>query len=236
MLQFIDSLWAFIGAVLAMVLLGIIASFSPTLYVTQIGISAASKRARSLMISLMVGVVLGLILLSVLFQFFQLDTLRSFIDSSISALIVSVAFNILIGLAFIIAGFWYINKKPNRIEKEKKPLAKSGYWALISLGLFRTFFSISGATATFLASGIISDIRVGLITHLLLTAVFVAAAIAPFLLILVSMRLYPERVEHVLDWFKSQLVRFNYKVVIGAAGILVGSAIVIFNVLKALIF
>lgn len=236
MLEFIDSLWSLIGAIFAMVLLGIIAGFSPTLYVTQIGISTASKRAQSLMVALMVGVLLGIILLSILFQFFQLDTLHSFINSSISALFVSVIFNIVMGTAFIIAGFWYINKKPNRISKEEKSLAKSGYWALISLGFFRTFASISGATATFLASGIISDVKVGIITHLLLTALFLAATVAPFLLILITMRRYPERVEHVLGWFKAQLVRFNYKLVIGAAGILVGSSIIIFNVLKAVVF
>ena len=236
MLQFIDSLWAFIGAVLAMILLGVIASFSPTLYVTQIGISATSKKARSLMIALMIGVVLGLLLLSILFQFFQLDTLRSIIDSSISALVVSVVFNILLGAAFIIAGFWYINKKPNRIDSEEKSLAKAGYGGLVSLGFFRTFVSISGATATFFASGIISDEQAGFITHLLLTAIFVAAAVAPFLLILVTMKRYPARVEHVLEWLKAQLVRFNYKLIIGATGILVGSAIIIFNVLKAILF
>lgn len=236
MLEFINSLWLFISAIISLVLLGIIAGFSPTLYIAQIGISAASKRARSLMIALMAGVILGIILLGVLFQFFQLDTLHSFIDSTVNALFVSVIFNILIGTVFIGAGFWYINKKPNRIKEDKKVTAKSGYWALISLGFFRTFASITGATATFLASGIILDVRAGIVSWLVLTAVFLAAVIAPFAFILIVMDRHPDRVQTALGWFKSQLFKYNYKLIIGVAAILIGSAIIIFNVLRAVTF
>src|ERR1700712_570755 len=125
MLNFADSIWLFISAIIAVIVLGFIAGFSPTLYITQIGVASASKRARSLMIALMIGVLIGIILLTILFQFFQLDTLRTVIDSAISALFVSVIFNILLGAAFVVAGFWYINKKPNRIHHEEKAAAKS---------------------------------------------------------------------------------------------------------------
>lgn len=236
MLEFIDSIWLFISAVIAMVILGLIAGFSPTLYITQIGVASASKRARPYMIALMIGVLSGIILLSILFQFFQLDTLHTLIDSTINALLVSIIFNGLIGIIFIVAGFWYLNKKPNRIDEHKKPAAKSGYWALVSLGFFRTFASISGATATFLASGIIVDTQIGAINRLLLTVIFLAAAVAPFVLILFTMKRRPEKIQAVLEWLKAKLTRFNYKVIIGAAGILVGSAIVILNIFKALTY
>ncbi len=236
MLEFIDSLWLLISAILSMVVLGIIAGFSPTLYVTQIGVATTSKRARALMISLMIGVLLGIILLSILFQFFQLETLRTFIDSTLSALFVSVIFNIIIGTTFVIMGFWYINKKPNRIDGDERPTAKSSYWALISLGFFRTFVSISGATATFLASGIISDARTNIVSWLILTAVFLASTVAPFVVILITMKRSPERIKSLLAWLKAQLVRYNYKLVIGVAAILIGSAIIIFNLLKAISF
>jgi hypothetical protein len=236
MLEFINSLWLFISAIIAVVALGIIAGFSPTLYVTQIGIASSSKRARSFMIALMIGVLLGIILLSILFQFFQADTLHAFIDSALSALFVSVIFNILVGAAFIVAGFWYINKKPNRIDEGEKPTAKTGYWALISLGFFRTFFSISGATATFLASGIISGSRVNIVSWLILVLTFLAATVVPFLLILITMQHYPERIKNLLAWLKTQLLRYNYKLVIGVAAILIGSAIIIFNLLKAITY
>lgn len=236
MLAFIDSLWLLIGAIIAMIILGVIAGFSPTLYVTQVGISTTSKRARSLMIALMAGVLLGIVVLSILFQFFQPSVLHAIIDNAINALFVSIAFNILIGIVFILAGFWYIHKKPNRIEETKKPTIKSGYWALISLGFFRTFLSISGATATFLASGILSDQQTGIVNRFILSGVFLAAAVAPFLLILITMRRFPSKISTLLDWFKLNLHRFNYKLIIGVAAILVGSGIVIFNVLKAVTF
>ena len=144
MLEFIDSLWVFVSAIIAMILLGMVAGFSPTLYITQIGIASKAKRARSLMLSLMAGVLLAIIVLSILFQFFQPDSLHNFIDSDPSALLVSTIFNIVIGVIFILGGLWYINKKPNRINKSEKPTSKSSYVALVSLGFFRTFASISG--------------------------------------------------------------------------------------------
>ncbi|MFZ1301219.1 MAG: hypothetical protein WAQ27_01400 [Candidatus Microsaccharimonas sp.] len=229
MLEFVDSIWLFISAIIAMLVLGVIAGFSPTLYITQIGISTSARRARSLMIALMFGVLIGIILLSILFQFFQLETLQNIIDSTFRALFVSVVFNIIIGAAFIVGGYWYIHKKPNRIDEDKKVTAKSGYWALVSLGFFRTFVSISGATAIYLGSGIISDTRVGIFSRVVLTGVFLVAALAPFVLILVTMKRHPAKIQAALSWFKKHLTRFNYKLVIGAVAIMVGGAIIIFK-------
>lgn len=232
MLGIIDSLWTFIGAIIAMIIIGLIAGFSPTLYATQVGISATSKRAQSLMIALMIGVILGIVFLSVFFQFFQVDTLRSIINSTLQAIYVSVVFNIIIGIIFVAGGFWYIHKKPNRIDKDKSVSIKSGYGALVSLGFIRTFLSVSGATATFLASSLISGAKGDIITRLILTLVFLAAAIAPFALILVTMRRRPEKIHELLERFKHMLHKFDYKLVIGVAAILVGSGIILFNVLR----
>ncbi|MES2630630.1 MAG: hypothetical protein V4611_01615 [Patescibacteria group bacterium] len=236
MLELINILWSFIGAVIAMVILGLIAGFSPTLYATQVGLAAATKRSQPLMISLMIGVLIGIILLSIFFQFFQVETLRLIIDSTLKALYVSVVFNTILGTSFILGGFWYIHKKPNRITKDAKVNAKSGYWALISLGFFRTFVSISGATATFLASNLISESKEDIIERLVLTAIFLAAVIAPFALILIVMNRHPERMQDVLAWSKTQLKKINYKLIIGVTAILVGSSIIMFNVLKAITF
>jgi len=236
MLEFIDSLWVFVSAIIAMILLGMVAGFSPTLYITQIGIASKAKRARSLMLSLMAGVLLAIIVLSILFQFFQPDSLHNFIDSDPSALLVSTIFNIVIGVIFILGGLWYINKKPNRINKSEKPTSKSSYVALVSLGFFRTFASISGATATFFASGIISGAKVDIIGRLFLTATFLATTLAPFVIILIVMKRHPSKVERVLDFLKAQLHKFNYKLIIGVGAVLLGSGIIIFNILNIIIF
>ena len=236
MVGIIDTLLILISAITALIFLGIVAGFSPTLYVTQVGISTRPNRARGLMVALMSGVLLGIILLSILFQFFQLDTLRTFIDSSASALAVSILFNIIIGIAFIVAGIWYLKRKPNRVTEIEKPVAKSNYWALVSLGFFRTFASISGATATFFASGIITNAKLGIITHIILIAVFLAATIAPFVVIVITMQRYPKRIKNILDWLKVRLLRYNYKLVLSASSILIGCAIVIFNLLSAISF
>ncbi len=236
MLEFIDSIWTFIGVIIAMVFFGLIAGFSPTLYATQIGVAAASKRSFSLMISLMVGVLLGIIFLSIFFQFFQLDSLRTFVDSSLKAMYISVVFNIIIGVTFIIGGFWYIHKKPNRIAKDARVNAKSGYWGLITLGFFRTFASISGATATFLASNLLPQSTDYIVEKFILIAFFLAAVIAPFVLLLFIMSRHPEKIKGIFEKLKNKLTKYNYKLVIGVIAILLGSSVIIFNLLRAVTF
>lgn len=232
MLELIDSIWTFIGALITLIILGLIAGFSPTLYATQVGIAATSKRAQSLMIALMIGVLLGIVVLTIFFQFFQVETLRHIIDSTLKAVYVSAIFNIIIGAAFIAGGFWYIHKKPNRIAHDNKVALKSGYWALISLGFFRTFVSVSGATAIFLASTLASSSNPEIVIRLIFIAVFLAASIAPFVLILITMRQQPDKIQVLIDWFKSLLHKFDYKLFIGMTAILAGSSIVIFNLLR----
>ena len=236
MLELVDSLWLFFSAVIAMIILGLVAGFSPTLYITQIGIASTAKRARWLMISLMAGVLMGIIFLSVFFQFFQLDNLRTFIDKDPYALIVSVVFHAIIGAAFIAGGLWYVNKKPNRIKEDKKTVSKSRYIALVSLGFFRTFASVSGAAATFFASGIISSANTDIATRIILTIIFLAATITPFVLIIGALKRYPKKIERVLEWLKVQLHRFNYKLIIGVGAVLIGSGIIIFNALRLIAF
>lgn len=232
MFQFIDSVWSLIGVIIAVVILGLVAGFSPTLYATQVGIAATSKRAQSFMIALMIGVILGIIGLSIFFQFFQVETLRLVIDSTLKAIYVSSVFNAIMGTAFIAGGFWYIHKKPNRVDKSHTFNSKSGYWALTSLGFFRTFISVSGATATFLASTLISGSSTEIISRLILTLIFLATTIVPFVIILITMKRQPKKIQSVLTWFKELLHKFDYKLIIGVTAILVGSAIILFNVLR----
>lgn len=236
MVNFVDTIWLLIGGIIVTIVLGIIAGFSPTLYMTQIGIGGAkSKGALPYMIAIMIGVVLALVVLTILFQFFHLNTLIEFIDTTVNALLVSVVFNILIGLAMIGGGMWYLRHR----DLEAKPLSsfkKSGYAALVSFGFLRTFISITGVTATFIASNVIAEASPGILLRIILTFIFLAASIVPFVAIVFLLKSNPTQMTALVDRVKSLLKKLNYRPVIGVGAILFGSSIVIYNVLMAVFY
>lgn len=236
MLSVVDTLWILIGGIVITILLGLVAGFSPTLYITQIKNSARSKVTTSYVTSIMVGVLCALVVLTALFQLFHLNTLLDFIDTTLHALLISVIFNILIGIVLIGGGAWYLNHK----DLEKKSLTRykksDSTTVLMRFGLLRTFISISGVTATFIASNIIAEVSPGVISRLILTLIFLTSAVLPFVGILLLMKSRPEMLVSSSLRVKEVLTKLNYRPVIGVGAILFGSSIVIYNVLIAVFY
>lgn len=235
MVNIADLIWILIGGIIVTVILGLIAGFSPTLYLTQIGIGTHTKKSVSYGISIMAGVVAALIVLTILFQFFHLTTLIAFIDTTLKALLVSVVFNVLVGTTLIIGGIHYLRVRKPEL-KPPKSFKKSGYAAVISFGFFRTFVSITGVTATFISSNIISEIGPGIVLRLFLTLFFLAGAILPFVGILFLLKSNPERLARGVSYLKEMAHKLNYRPVLGVGSILFGSSLIIFNVLIAIFY
>ncbi|MCD8561612.1 hypothetical protein LRY29_00875 [Candidatus Saccharibacteria bacterium] len=120
----LDSLWLLASLLFILIILGLVAGFSPTLYAAQVGSGTDSRIGRHSMFGLMAGVLLAAIFLSVLFQFFQLSTLVLFINSTVHALLVNAGFNLLVGMGLIGGGFWYL--RHTNIKTEKPPRGTYG--------------------------------------------------------------------------------------------------------------
>lgn len=240
MVPFIDSLFLFVAALIALVLLGVVAGFSPTLYIAQISVGSKPKRILPYTIGLMAGVLAAVIFLLLLFQVFQLDTLVTIIDSTVSALLLSVGFNILVGTGLIVGGLWYIrsHKESPKPLKEAGTTARSkaGISAMVSLGFIRTLTSISGLTATFIAGGLISSGNPLLLERTLMTLVFLAASIVPFAGIIVLLKRNPGRLVTLTDRLKEIVRRVNYRLIAGVAAVILGTSIIIFNLMMALFY
>lgn len=240
MVPFIDSLFLFIAALIAVAVLGIIAGFSPTLYIAQVSIGSKPKRIIPYTIGLMAGVLGAIVFLLLLFQVFQLDTLVSIIDSTVSALLLSVGFNILVGTGLIVGGLWYIRSRTDTAAPLKETRAaarsKAGIGAIVSLGFIRTLTSISGLTATFIAGGLIGSGNPLLLERTLMTLVFLAASIVPFAGIIVLLKRNPERLTRLTGRLKELMRRVNYRLIAGVAAVILGSSIIIFNLMMALFY
>lgn len=239
MVPFVDSLFIFITSLVAVAILGLIAGFSPTLYIAQITVAAKKQRALPYTIGLMSGVLGAIIVLLLLFQVFQLDTLITFIDSTVSALVVSVSFNIIVGCALIVGGLWYIRSREDTAKENRdKATARGsgGISALVGLGFVRTLTSISGLTATFIASGIIGSTNPVILERILTSGVFLAATIVPFAGIIILLRRNPKKLTTATARVRALLKRANYRLVAGVAAVLLGGSIIVFNLMMALFY
>jgi hypothetical protein len=219
-----------------MSILGLAAGFSPTLYVAQIAMAAKSKHPVTYTVSIMSGVLLAVLVLIILFQTLHLDTLLSFIDTTVNALTVSVIFNVLVGAGFVWGGIWYLNHQHARDIKPAKVHKTGGIISMFGLGFARTFVSVSGVTAAYIAGNIIANVSIGLLERLVYTLVFFSASIVPFFGIIIYMRKNPARLIKMTRQLRALLEKTNYRLIVGVGAIILGSSIVIFNLMMALFY
>ena len=226
----------FISTLISVSVLGIIAGFSPTLYITQIAITSKSRKERSYTAALMAGVFAAVFLLIILFQIVNLETLRTFIDTTVRALTVSVIFNAIIGTAFIYGGLWYLRHQEITQPKPSKIKSTGGIAAIFGFGFVRTFLSISGVTATYIAGNIIANVSVGIAERIVYSLIFFAAAVIPFLVISMLMQKNPERLTSLTNRLRSWLRGMNYRLVVGVTAIILGGSIIFFNLMMVLFY
>jgi cytochrome c biogenesis protein CcdA len=238
MAELLNLIIVFIASLIALAVLGLIAGFSPTLYIAQVAVAAKSAKGIAYSIAIMAGVVTAILLLIVLFQTIHLDTLLTFIDTSVRALTVSVIFNILVGGALIFGGTRYLHHReiPKPNPKKLKAKQAGDIAGIFGLGFARTFVSISGVTATYIAGNVIADVSQGIIERLIYTLLFLVATVVPFAVIIALMRKNPDSLTSITDKVRSWLHRFNYRLIGGVTAIIFGSSIVVINIMMALFY
>ncbi len=91
-------------------------------------------------------------------------------------------------------------------------------------------------TATYIAGNIMANVSDNFIENIVYTLVFLAAAIVPFVGIVLYMRKSPKRLVALTDKLNDLLRRSNYRPVVGVGAVILGSSIVIFNVMMALFY
>ncbi len=230
----------FVSTLISVSILGLVAGFSPTLYVTQIAITSKVKRPVAFAAALMSGVLVAVLTLIILFQVIQLDALIALIDTTVRAIILSVVFNMLVGIGFIYGGIWYLRhqtiSKVPKIPKPTKTKRTGGLISVFSLGYIKTFISITGVTATYFAANIIANVSLNLVERVVFTLVFFAVAIVPFIGIVIYMRKSPERILKATTQFQDVLHRINYRLIVGVGAMILGSCILVFNLMMILFY
>jgi cytochrome c biogenesis protein CcdA len=232
---FILLVLTFIGVII----LGLIAGFSPSLYIAQAALSTHKRTAKQYTYALMAGVTLATILLLVIFQSFSLNTLITTVDSAAHALFLSVGFNILFGLLFIGGGIYYVRSRHVHAvyTADTQTIKKAGGMsAFFGFGFAKTFLSVSGATAIFISSNLIASTSTDVVIRAIFMIAFLIASIVPFWVILLTIRKNPEKINTIVLKVKSHISQLNYRLTVGVAAILFGAAIIIFNCMMSLFY
>ncbi len=73
--------------------------------------------------------------------------------------------------------------------------------------------------------------KLDIVGRLVLTAVFLAATIAPFALIMVAVNKKPERIESIFTFLKKHTSSPYFRSTLGAIAVIFGAAIILLNVL-----
>jgi len=238
MIELLNLVIIFVSTLVSLVVLGLGAGFSPTLYIAQLAVASKGKKDIPYAVALMTGVILAIVILIILFQIVQLDTLLIFIDTNVRALLVSIVFNVFIGASLIVGGFYYLNHQdPPQPKKEKKDLKKAGgIIGIAGLGFIRTFLSISGVTATYIAGNVIASVSGSIAERMVYTAIFLTATVVPFVGIVILTRTSPARLVAITDAARTLIDKLNYRLIVGALAVIFGSSIVIFNLIMALVY
>lgn len=236
MTELIAFILVFVSTLISLVVLGLAAGFSPTLYIAQIAVSTKTKKLTAYAVAVMSGVIAAILLLIVLFQIFQLDTLLTLIDTSVRALTVSVIFNVIVGALLVYGGIVYLHHQNLPKPKRVKIRRASGIIAIFGLGFARTFVSVSGVVATYIAGNIIGNVSNTILERLIYVIIFLVATVVPFIAILLLLIKNPEKLQEYTDKFKVLIARTNYRLIVGVAAIIFGSSIIIFNIMMALFY
>ena len=188
-----------VSFLLAVFIVGIVASFSPLLYTTQLTIVAKGKQAIRQSAVFIGGIVSGLFLLSLGIVIIQPETITFLARFDAMRYIHGWWIDGTIGLLCVIAGLYMIICKPRGARRAEKLLGKlpgpspvsspgpsrGQTVALYSFGLLRSITRVTGVAAILLGVRLIVQFNAPLLIHLIAFIVMMAGAAAPYVLLIV---------------------------------------------------
>lgn len=225
------SILVILGSSLGLIGLGLVAGFSPVLYLAQASAAAKSRAPEHAMITLMIGVLASTVLIGLLFLFFHPDTLSYFFEKALGPLLVSSWFHVILGVSFIAMGLWGLSAPP--IPKNKKPTSSTpnAPWLLFSAGFLKTLLSPSSAVAIFFATQLIVRSEGGLVTQAILVAIFLTGSLLPFAILYGVWKKSPDTIDTSSEVLTQWLQKIHYReltsLAIVSAGILIVAAALI---------
>lgn len=225
-----EALLIILGSSIGLIGLGLVTGFSPVLYLAQVAGAAKSHAPEHAMRGLLLGVLFSTIAMGLLFQFFQPSTLAYFFNTTVTPVILSSSFHVLLGLIFIAIGLRALLAKP-RIKPISDESPATGAGVLFGAGFAKTLISPSSVLSIFFATQITIHSAGGLVTQIILALIFLVATLAPFIALYILWQKSPEALEIKTNEIVQRLEFIHYRLLIGlittASGIIIISLVLI---------
>ncbi len=217
------ALITFVGYALALIALGLAVGFSPTLYITQVGILTRGQHPLRQSALLIAGVASAVVLLALFSDIVQPAVLFSYTHDVLLTVTAERWFDYVFGAVFILTGLYYVHIPP-KPQHPKKP-AGSATTSLYVFGLIKTMFSASGFAALLLGTRLIKELTDHLTMQLLLFSTLLSAAALPFAGLLLLHMHRPHTFSR-LNRLLERAATYNYRTFAGMVLCAIGASLI----------
>ncbi|KHL19615.1 hypothetical protein CLV56_4066 [Mumia flava] len=211
--------------------LGLVMSFSPTLYALEVTVLTRADHPVRLSHVIVAGVLTGAAGMVLLLQVFNPDAWAQLLSGRVQAVLLQRGFDIVVGSAFVLVGVRLIARRREPRPERSKPRGRilESARTLFAFTSLNTLASVGGAASTYVALRLIREADGDLLLHTVAFAVFFAAIIAPYVLLLWGADRLPSlraRSEPAAEWLRAQpWHRIGGIALIAVGGVLVGAAL-----------
>lgn len=191
-----------IGAAVSLLGLGAVMGFSPTLIAVSLRVLAGANRPHRAIGCMLVGLVVGSTALLLLLQVVDPRSFEALLTHDVESVLVRRSVDLTAGALFIAAALilGMRARAPRRIRPPKR--ATSGNpWEMIAIGASNAVIGVSGVATMYLTARILRGASEDDALRVLGYAIFVAALIAPYVVLAWAWKRFPRASERITGFF-----------------------------------
>ncbi|WP_453984523.1 GAP family protein [Brevibacterium casei] len=206
-----SDLLRFAGAAVSLIGLGIVMGISPTTIAVSLRVLTDVPRAKRAMGFMLLGLVLGATVIMLALQVIDPRTLEALVSRDVEKVLVRHSVDLAAGAIFIIAGI-IMALRLRRPPKPKKPHKKptGSPWTMTLIGLSNTVISFSDFATMYIVARILRAVSEDIVIRGVSYLVFIAAMIAPYVLLTWAWNRFPRVAERISSFF-SRLAEANLR-------------------------
>lgn len=205
------DLLRFAGAAVSLASIGVLMGFSPLLIAMSLNVLARVRRAIRALTFLLLGLIMGATFILLVLQVFDPRSLQAVLSNDIEKLAVRSSVDLTAGTLFIIAAviMWLQMKRPPRPKKPlKEPQGKP--WEMTLIGFSDTVLAFSGFATMYVVARILRSVSDHDAVRVLAYAIFVAAMVAPYVLLAWAWKRFPTVSSAIVRFF-SRIATVDYR-------------------------
>ena len=207
----VSDLVRLVGAAISLIGLGLVMGISPTTIAVSFRVLTDVPRAKRAMGFMLLGLILGATVILLALQVIDPHTLETLVSRDIEKVLVRHSVDLAAGALFLTAGIIMavrLRRPPKPKRPHRKPTGKAG--AMILIGISNTVISFSDFATMYMVARIVRAVSEDIIIRGIVYLVFIAAMIAPYVLLTWAWNRFPT-VSAKLSAFFTRIANANLR-------------------------